>query len=167
MTTRLYFLLPDVTHARRLVNDLTGADVDDSHLHAMANRSIDLGDLPRATPWQLRDVGHRMEHWLWKTNLVVFFLALAGLLLGVAAGNPLLIVGMLAVAVANLTIGLLWVQVPNTDLVEFREALSHQEVLLMVDIPTPRVAEIEELVHKRHPEAVPGGRSWLLDALGL
>lgn len=167
MYTRLYFVPPDVTHARRLVNELNAAGVDDAHIHALANDSIDLADLPRATGWQRRDVVHRIEHWLWKANLAVFFLALAGAALGTVSASPLLMVGMLALAVANLVAGILWVQVPDTDLREFREALSHQEVLLMVDVPAQRVREIEELVHKRHPEVVPGGRSWTVDALGL
>ncbi len=167
MYTRLYFVIPDVTHARRLVSDLNAAGVDSAHIHAVANDSIDLAGLPRATHRQRRDVLHRMEHWLWRANLVTFFLALAGLVLGVIGGSALLIVSMLALAIANLTVGILWVQVPDTGLREFGEALTHQEVLLMVDVPNRRITEIEQLVHKRHPEAVPGGRSWSVDALGL
>lgn len=58
-------------------------------------------------------------------------------------------------------------RVPDTHLDEFRGALSHSEVLLMVDVPKPRVAEIEKLVGRRHPETIPGGTSWTLDARDL
>jgi hypothetical protein len=55
--------------------------------------------------------------------------------------------------------------VPDTHLDEFRGALSHSEILLMVDVPRQRVAEIEEMVRRRHPEAIPGGIGWTIEAL--
>ena len=59
------------------------------------------------------------------------------------------------------------VNVPDVHLTEFTDALSHGEVLLMVDVPVDRVAEIEKAVHHRHPEAVVGGVSWAVDAFGI
>jgi hypothetical protein len=35
----------------------------------------------------------------------------------------------------------------------------------MVDVPAGRVAEVEETVHRRHPEAIAGGVGWSVDAL--
>ena len=58
-------------------------------------------------------------------------------------------------------------RVPDTHLDEFHGALSHSEVLLMVDVPASRMAEIEKLVGRRHPEAIPGGTSWTIEAWGL
>ena len=37
------------------------------------------------------------------------------------------------------------------------DALSHGEILLMIDIPSNRVLEIENFVHHKYPEAVVGG----------
>jgi len=57
--------------------------------------------------------------------------------------------------------------VPDTHLDEFRGALSHSEVLLMVDVPRQRVAEIEEIVRQQHPEATLGGAGWTIEALRI
>lgn len=35
----------------------------------------------------------------------------------------------------------------------------------MVDVPSGQVAEVEETVHRRHPEAIAGGVGWSVDAL--
>lgn len=68
----------------------------------------------------------------------------------------------------NLTAGALFgMRVPGTHLDEFRGALSHREVLLMVDVPKWRVAEVEEIVYRRHPGATPGGTGWTIHALGI
>jgi hypothetical protein len=45
------------------------------------------------------------------------------------------------------------VDVPNTRLVQFEEAIKNGEVLMMVDVAKQRVEEIDELVKKHHPEA--------------
>lgn len=37
----------------------------------------------------------------------------------------------------------------------------------MVDVPKQRVAEIEELMYRRHPEATAGGTGWTIEALGI
>ncbi len=50
MHRRLYFLFPEVEHARRVVEELEQAGVDNDHIHAMARPEIDLSSLPRATP---------------------------------------------------------------------------------------------------------------------
>jgi hypothetical protein len=59
------------------------------------------------------------------------------------------------------------VHVPNVHLTEFTDALSHGEILLMVDVPKNRVAEIEHFVHHRYPEAVVGGVGWSIDAFDI
>jgi hypothetical protein len=48
---------------------------------------------------------------------------------------------------------------------EFRDALAHGEVLLMVDVPRGRVSEVEDRVHRHHPEATVGGVGWSADML--
>ncbi len=43
--------------------------------------------------------------------------------------------------------------VPNTRLKPFQKAIDAGKILLMVDLPTSRIEEVQELVHRRHPEA--------------
>ena len=58
-------------------------------------------------------------------------------------------------------------QVPNVHLSEFRDAMHHGELLLMVDVPLWRVERVEALVHEHHPEATAGGVGWHIDALHI
>ena len=168
MHRRLYFVLPDAGHARAAAADLRAAGLDDAHLHALAREGTDLAGLPPASPRQRIDTLGRAERWLWNANLALFALALAGLAWALAAGAALAVAVALAVMVATVTAGYLFVQrLPHTHLEEFRQALAHGEVLLMVDVPAGRVAEIEALMRRRHPEAVPGGATWTVDALGV
>lgn len=51
-------------------------------------------------------------------------------------------------------------RVPNVHWDEFRTAIEHGEVLVMVDVPVLRLVEINRKVHRRHPEAVTGGVGW-------
>ncbi len=63
--------------------------------------------------------------------------------------------------------GLFALFVPDTHLDEFRGALAAHEILLLVDVPKARVAEIEEHVSGRHLEATPGGSGWTREGLGI
>jgi hypothetical protein len=49
--------------------------------------------------------------------------------------------------------------VPNSRLKQFEADIEGGGVLMMVDVPFRRVAEIAELVVSRHPEAVPRGEA--------
>jgi hypothetical protein len=49
--------------------------------------------------------------------------------------------------------------VPNSRLKQFQADLEAGRVLLMVDVPFRRAAEIMELVASRHPEAAPRGEA--------
>jgi len=60
------------------------------------------------------------------------------------------VVGALFGAWAASMIG---ISTPNTALKRFEAAIGEGRVLLMVDVPKDRVEEIQELVHRSHPEA--------------
>jgi hypothetical protein len=165
---RLYFVIPDEPQAAQVVNDLETAGVGRQHMHAIAGRGATLTRLPPATERQRRDAGARLERLAWSGNLVLFFLGTVGLIASLAWSS--LVGGALSVALMMLTLAagaLFALRVPDTHLDEFRGALSHGEVLLMVDVPKRRVAEIEELLYRRHPEATPGGVGWTIEALGI
>ena len=165
---RLYFVISDETQAAQVVNDLETAGVGVQHMHAIAGRGATLMRLPAATKRQRQDAGSRLERQAWNGNLVLFFLATVGLLASLAWSS--LVGAALSVALMLLTLAggtLFALRVPDTHLDEFRGVLSHGEVLLMVDVPKRRVAEIEELLYRRHPEATPGGVGWTIETLGI
>lgn len=102
----------------------------------MARDGIDLGDLPVAGEEQSNDVSRRVEDLLWKGNLIVFGMALAGLLLSLwqasVAGALTAIVVMAVTFIAGERFS---AKVPNVHLGEFDDALKHGEILLAVDLP--------------------------------
>jgi len=168
MRRRLYFLFPDETLAGRVVGELESAGIQGRHIHAVTREGMKLSRLPAATRRQSRDACCTLETILWNANLVVFGLALVVLVISLAQGYAVWSVLALAVMGATFVAGERFaVTVPRVHLDEFREALAHGEILLMVDVPRNRVAEIEDLVHRRHPEAAVGGVGYSIQALGL
>ncbi len=166
MKRRLYFLLPEPDKARRVVAELVEVGVDERQMHVLARDGVDLSGLPAATAEQRRDLAERIERLLWGGNLAVFWIALmaflATLFTGLSAWSVVAVAVMIATFVAGALFALL---VPNVHLEEFRDALAHGDLLLMVDVPRRRVAEVEDRVHRHHPEAAVGGVSWTIGAL--
>ena len=158
MKRRLYFLLPDVASATRTANDLLLARVEDRHMHFLARRGSDLGELHEAG-------------YLFKTDLVRgagIGLAL-GLLGGVVLGSIIVNYppegthpGMAAAVIAAILGAVLgvWlgsmaaVAVPNSRLKAFNDEIGRGKVLLILDLPYQQVDRIREIVTSRHPEVV-------------
>jgi hypothetical protein len=165
MNRRLYFLFPDVAHAQRAVGELKDLGIDPAQLHALARPDRPLDPLPAATPAQRQDRAARLERLAWTGNLVLFGVALAAFVALGLAGQWAL-AGLAAfIMLASFYAGYRFTRLPNVHLQEFREALRHGEVLLMVDVPLARVPEVEERIHRDHPEAAAGGASWQWDGL--
>ncbi len=157
MRRRLYFLLPDLGSAIQTANDLLLARVEDSHMHFLAKRGMSLGQLHEANTLQKSDCVHGAE--------LGFVLGGAGgFLIGIYIyltppdGVTLQLVTVLISTVIGAIFGawaasLVAMSVPNTRLKPFQKAIDAGKILLMVDVPTSRVEEVQELVGRRHPEA--------------
>ena len=165
---RLYFIVPDEPQAVRIVADLKTVGVDRQHIHAIAGKGTTLEKLPVANERQRRDAVWRLQQILWLGNLVLFVLGAIGLIVSVLQGSLTGAILSFAAMALTLTAGFLFAtRVPDTHLDEFRGVLSHSEVLLMVDVPPQQVADIEELIRRRHPEATAGGTGWTIEALQI
>ena len=160
MRRRLYFLLPTVASARQTVNDLLLARVEDRHMHVLARRGTDLGELHEANAMQKSDVVHGAE-----VGLVIG--GVGGLLVGLFAvlappeGIELRLITVLFTTVVMAVLGawiasLVGASVPNSRLRRFEPALEAGTILLMVDVRPSRIAEVRELVRRHHPEASGG-----------
>jgi hypothetical protein len=168
MHRRLYFIFSDKQQAQQAVTDLTHAGVDPGHIHALAHDAVDLGTLPAATGPQRRDLAWRLENVVWRSNLALFALGLLGLLAGVYFGSTALSMLALTLMLATSIGGALFAhRIPDAHLDEFRGALAHGDIVLLVDVPRRRHGEIDEIMRRRHPEAVPAGSSWTIDGLGI
>ena len=167
MKRRLYYLLPDAAHARTSVAKLETNGIERKDTHVTAAKGIDLEGLPLASPNQRMDLSARLETIFWDGNLVLFFLALMALtvltLMNVS-GFWLLVPAIIMLTTFIFRVGFTK-YIPNVHLSEFTDALRHQEILLMVDVPVWQVARVETLIHHNHPEAVNGGVGWHINAL--
>lgn len=161
MRRRLYVVLPDLASARRTADDLLLARIEDRHMHFLARRDTDLGGLHAASFLQKSDVRHAS-----------FIGAGIGVLIGAVVGVALKVgwlgdhgvdVGAVIVCtVAGLVLGawiatLIGVSTPSIKLKAFESEIAAGRILLMVDVPHARVAEVQQLLQRRHPEAADHG----------
>ena len=168
MNRRLYFLLPDKEHALSVVNELVHERIGIENMHALGSKGTQLDGLPCASLRQYNDAAGHLENFLWNANLLSFVVALGMfIIMLVTTGWNLWLLVPAAIMMANFLAGLRFTRLPNTHLDEFRDAMAHGEILLMVDVPEQRVADIENQIHHHHPEATVGGVCWGSHAFGL
>jgi len=163
MRRRLYFLLPSVESAKRTADDLLLARVEDRRMRFLARRGTELDPLHEAGYLDKTDVIHGAAVGLVLGGIIG---ALVGALVvayppeGMSPKLVAVLIGMLAGAPLGAWMAsMVGAAVPNSRLKEFHADLEAGRVLMMVDVPFRRVAEITELVVSRHPEAVPRGEA--------
>jgi hypothetical protein len=153
----MYVTLPDVPSARALANDLLLARIEDKHMHFLARRGTDLGELHEASYLQKTDTIHG-----------AFVGFVTGGLMGVLVGSLLInfppqgvslqLVAVLIAAIVGAGLGT-WVasmvglQVPNSRLKGFESELQDGKILLMLDVPVGRYDELRTIIARAHPEA--------------
>jgi drug/metabolite transporter (DMT)-like permease len=162
MKRRLYVVLPDLASAIQTANDLLLARVEDRHMHFLGRRGMSLGDLHEASYLQKSDVRHALF-------LGVGLGVIGGMLLGVylrlssPIGDFTADVGTFILCVLGgglfgaWTSTLIGLSTPSMKLKQFEKEIEAGKILLMVDVPVSRLAEIEALLARRHPEAVDKG----------
>jgi hypothetical protein len=163
MRRRLYFVLPDVESAKRTADDLLLARVEDRHMRFLARRGTTLHPLHEAGYLDKTDMIHGAAVGL---ALGAIIGALVGALVvayppeGMSPQLVAVLIGMLVGAPLGAWVAsMVGAAVPNSRLKQFHADLEAGRVLMMVDVPFRRVAEISELVASRHPEAVARGEA--------
>jgi uncharacterized membrane protein YeaQ/YmgE (transglycosylase-associated protein family) len=157
MRRRLYFIMPDLQSARKAMDDLLLARVEERHIHFLARRGTPMDGLHEANHLQKSDLVHGAQ-----VGLALG--ALLGCLLGVLLVTTLVtddrwqIVTVLGSGLVGALFGT-WVAsmvgsaVPNSRLAQFTKAIEEGRLLMMADVPETRVNEVRELLNARHPEA--------------
>jgi hypothetical protein len=162
MRLRMYVTLPDVPSAKQLANDLLLARIEDRHMHFLARRGTDLGELHEASYLHKTDAMHGAF-----TGLVIG--GVVGVLVGLLlvyfppGGMSIQLVAVLIAAFVGSALGI-WIafmmglQVPNTQLKGFEKEMDEGKVLLMLDVPSGRYEEIRQIIARTHPEAADRGQ---------
>ena len=158
MGRRIYWLLPDLQSARRTMDDLLLARIEERHIHFVAREGTDMRGLHAANVLQTSDVVRSAE-----MGLIVG--AGVGALVGALAAVHYPIVGYepqwgiaAALAVAGGLFGtwsatMIGVSTPSKRLARFTQQIEDGQILLMVDVAMWQVEEVEVRLRSLHPEA--------------
>lgn len=154
---RIYFLLPSVNSAKRIVSELLLSHVEERHIHIVARAGTALEDLPEAKLAQSSDLVPSIERGLAAggicgviAGLVAVTFPPAGLVLG---GGALLGLTLFGAGFGAWMSSMVGVGLPNSRIEKYEQAIAAGELLMMIDVPRERVSEVETLVKQYHPEA--------------
>ena len=153
---RIYFLVPDIAIAKRIVDDLLLARIDERHLHVIAKRGTELEDLPEANMMQKSDFVPAVERGLALGGSAG---ALAGLVAvalppasTVIAGGILLASTLVGAGVGAWAGSMIGVSTGNSRIKQFEAAIEAGQLLVLADVPTNRVEEIEARIKAHLPQ---------------
>jgi hypothetical protein len=153
---RIYFMLPNINTAKKIVDELLLSRVEERHVHVLAKRGTPMEKLPEASYLQKTDFIPALEQGMALGGLTGI---VAGLIAVALPGGPILAGGaILATSLAGVTVGglmssMVGSSIGNRQLQQFSDAIEKGEFLMMIDVPPNRVDEIEQIVMKHHPEA--------------
>lgn len=158
MSRRIYWLIPDVASARRTVDELLLARVPVQHIHSFGHEGMNLAGLHPANVFQTTDVIYAAEAGLLIGGTVGI---VAGLLvamfypLGVGAWEwgMVAVLGVMGALIGAWSSSMIGISMPSHRLKRFEAAIEQGQILLMVDVPSLQVKEIEALLLASHPEA--------------
>jgi hypothetical protein len=151
---RLCFLMPDVTGAHAIVDDLRGHGFGDEDIYVIANAETPLGDLPAAGEIEQSDFYPQLRRGLAMGGAIgviggLIAIRVAGAVLG---GGAVLLFGLIGAGVSGLLAAIAGAAFPNSRLRQFEEAIEAGEVLVMVNVPQERVEEVTALIESRHAD---------------
>jgi hypothetical protein len=157
MRRRLYFIMPDLASARRAMDDLLLARIEERHIHFLAKRGTPMDGLHEANHLQKSDLVHGAQVGLALGALLGFVLG-AVLVMTMVTEDRWQIATVLGSGVIGALFGawvasMVGVAVPNSRLRQFAKAIEEGKLLLMADVPQHRVEEIRSLLNAQHPEA--------------
>ena len=151
---RLYFLLPDLGVSRKVVDELLLARIEEKHIHVIAKEGTELGELPEATLVQKSNFIPAMERGVamgGATGIVAGLVAVA--IPGVViAGGALLAMGVAGAGMGAWLGGMIGMDVENTHIRQFENAIQAGQILMLVDVPKDSVETIQQSIRKHHPE---------------
>ena len=141
---RIYFLSPNLETTHKIVDELRAEGIEDRHMHILAKRDTPLEDMPEASEFQKTDFIPAVERG-----------AALGGTTGLLAGlvGPILGILFFGATIGAIMSGLAGLQVGNSRVKQYEEAIEHGELLVMVDIPKERIDAISQLIIKHHPTA--------------
>lgn len=151
----IYFLVPDIETTHKIVDELRAEGIEERHIHVLAKRDTPLQDMPEASLLQKTDFIPALERGALLGGTGGLLAGLAGLAFSgfVIAGGAILGAIMAGATIGSLGGGLMGMNVGNTKLKQFEDAIEKGELLVLIDIPRERIADIKQKILKHHPTA--------------
>lgn len=152
---RIYFLVPDITTTKKIVDDLLLAHIEEKHIHVLAKRGTPLENLPEANLLQKSDFVPAVEQGLALGGTTGILAGLVAVALPpastVIAGGVILATTLASAGVGAWLGGMVGMNVGNRQTKEFEDAIEAGKLLVMADVPRERVGEIEESIKQHLP----------------
>lgn len=153
---RIYFLVPDISTARKIVDDLLLAKIEDKHIHVIAKRGTPLENLPEANLLQKSDFIPAIEQGIALGGTTGLLAGLVAIVLPptapVIAGGVLLATTLVGAGVGSWISGMVGMSIGNRRIQEFESAIEAGKLLIMTDVPANRVNEIETRIKQHLPQ---------------
>lgn len=153
---RIYFLVPDIAVTHRIVDELLVAKVGERHIHVIAKRDTPLEELPEANLLQKSDFIPAVEQGLAVGGTAGMLAGLVAVVLPpastVIAGGILLATTLAGASVGAWASGMVGMSIGNRRIKEFEDAIEAGHFLVLVDVSSDRVDEIEKRVKQHLPE---------------
>jgi len=152
---RIYFLSPNLETTHKIVNELRAEGIEDRHMHILAKRDTPLEDMPEASVFEKTDFIPAVERGAALGATTGLLAGLVGLrFAGFAiAGGPVLGILFFGATIGAMMSGLAGLQVGNSKVKDYSDAIERGELLVMVDVPKERIDAISQLITKHHPSA--------------
>ncbi len=161
MRRRLYYVMPDLPSARRIMDDLLLARIEERHIHFLGKRGTSMDGLHEANVLQKSDIVHGAQL---GTAIGAAAGCIAGALLiwfppseGIPQVLAVLVATAAGAALGAWTSSMVAASIPNSRLNRFAAVIDEGKILLMVDVPEHRVEDISALLNRIHPEAADEG----------
>jgi hypothetical protein len=152
---RIYFLAPNIETTHKIVDELRAEGIEDRHMHILAKRDTPLEDMPEASVFEKTDFIPALERGAALGGTTGLLAGLVGLsFAGFAiAGGPILGILFFGATIGTIMSGLAGLQVGNSRVKQYEDAIERGELLVMVDIPKERIDAMSQLIVKHHPSA--------------
>jgi len=151
-------MVPDIDTAKGIVDELLLARIEERHIHVLAKRGTPMENLPEATYLQKTDFIPALQQGMALGGLTGAIVGLVALALpsGPVLADSAWLISTLTGAgagVGALLSSMVGISVGNRRFKQFAEDIEKGEFLMMLDVPTKRVDEIETSIKKHHPNA--------------
>ncbi len=164
---RIYFLVPDIDTTKTIFKELLLQRVEEKHMHVLAKRGTPLDDLPEASFLQKTDFIPALEQGIVLGGLTGFVSVMValGMTSGFAdSGVTILVTTLMGSAFGGWFSSMAGSSVGNRQVKPYAAAIARGELLMMVDVPKDRIADIERAIIRNHPESKCGGTEPMIPA---